>query len=78
MKRKKKVVITCSDLLKHYWPGMTDEEIDYFMWELTPYPFCSPKYLEDFVFEVYRGQLNNLGLTPHKEQNNRPCQKCNN
>ena len=69
MKRKKKVIegVTCSDLLHHYWPNMSDEEIDYFMWELTPFPFCSPKHLEDFVYEVYRGQLKNLGITKVKQ-----------
>jgi len=65
MQTKKKIEkgVTPSDLLRHYWPNMTENEIDFFLWELTPFPFCTIDYLEDFVFEVYKGQLKKLNLS---------------
>jgi hypothetical protein len=54
--------LTWRQAFTYYWPNMTDEEIDYFLWEKTPYPFCDSRVILDFIYEVYLGQLKKLGL----------------
>jgi len=75
---KKKITDSdkASDLLRYYWPNMTDQEIDFFIWELTPFPFCTTEHLEDFVFKVYQTQLKKLGVCICTPQDLQPLGEC--
>lgn len=53
-----------SDLFRYYWPGMSEDQIDFFLWELTPFPFCTAESIFDFAYEVYKTQIDSLGIAP--------------
>lgn len=51
--------MTYQELVKMYFPDITDEECDFILWELTAFPFCSLDMLREQLLKL---KTQNAGL----------------
>lgn len=47
---------TIEDFYLHYFPHHTSEQVDFFIWEQTPFPFGAETALK-MIYEEYKSQL---------------------
>lgn len=51
--------MSIASVYKYYYPGATMEEVDFFFWECTPFPFDTKEALK-LLYKKYVETMNSL------------------
>ena len=69
-KSRVKPGMTLSGLVRAYWPSATDDDCEFVVWNLTPYPAGTVAQIESAIVKVV-----GWGILPRRWRINRAMQK---
>ncbi len=52
--------MSVAEVYRYYFPGASDEEVDFFFWEKTAFPFGDVEGILDALYKKYMGLMQSL------------------